>query len=334
MKYVKTFFISILLIISTYVYSMNIITTKKAAKVSDEIILQEEVEAVAKQYKTDNKTALNALIDNTLLYVGAKMYMPMPLEEDIEELIRKQKSYYASIHGKDYKNITDEDFLAYLHYNNISLSSYRNMLKKKIWVESLLEKRIDDEKVKMLNPSDDEINNYILKNPEIFEEREAVLLSMIYFSFFKEDESKLSKEDKEVLRRKADVCYKELSEDQKFTDMADKYSDDLISKNAQIKGRVGYVNLDDPKVVSRFSKEIIDAFKVSGIGLVNKVFETENGYYIFKIDEKILPQKISKEASYIKARDILKRENEEKLSEIVKVKLIKELREKVIIIIY
>ncbi|MBN2544692.1 MAG: peptidylprolyl isomerase [Spirochaetes bacterium] len=334
MRYNKLLFMLVLLIINTVIFPKNLIVTKKAAKVGDEIILQEEVENVMNKYNLDEKTALDILIDNTLLLVGAKMYMPEPIDEAVDEIIKRQKIYYASVNGIDLKNVADEEFLAYLHHNNLSLTSYKTLLKKKLWIENLLEKRINDEKIKQYNPTDEEINNYIKSNPEIFEERESVLLSMIYFSFFKEDQSELSIEEKERARRKAEVCYNELIEGQKFVDMVEKYSDDLITKNAQIKGRVGYINLDDPKYNNSFSTEIVDSFKIAGVGLVNKIFETKNGYYIFKIDEKLQPQKISKEASFIKARDILKRENEEKMSETVKNVLIKELREKVIIIIY
>lgn len=333
-KRVVAFFLIFTIISISEVFSKNILSLKKAAKVGDEVILQDEVEDLAKKNNIDNKTALELLINRTLLFIASKMYVPEPTEEMINEAIKVQKNYYASIHGKDVKNVTDEEFLAFLHYNGVSMVKYRSILKRSLWIKNMINKMLEQESGKPFNPTDKEIEDYIANHPEDFEEKEGVLLSMIYFSYYNSEQNELSKEEKEKVRKRSDVCFSELLSGADFEDLVSRYSDDLISKNAQKKGRVGYIYFDDPKVQNSFSSEILSALKIANIGVINKIFETKNGLYIFKINEKVKPQKLSKEQTIIRARDILKRKYSENLYVVLENRVIEEMKKKVIIIMY
>lgn len=332
LKYIIT--LTFALYFTVILYSKDILSLKKAAKVGDEIILKNEVEDLAKRNGIDEKAALEILINRTLLYLAAKMYVSEPTEEQIEETIKRQKIHYASQKGKDYKNVTDEEFFAFLHYNNMSMSKYKVILKKTLWIKSLIEKLAEEEKNKPFNPTDKEIEDFINKNPEYFEEKEGVLISMIYFSYYDKNQNEVSKEEKEKIKKRAEICFNELISGAKFEDLVIKYSDDLISKNAETKGRVGYLYFDDPKVYNSFNEEIIGTLKVANPGVINRIFETKNGLYIFRIDEKLKPQKLLKEQAIIKAREILRKRYFENLYTNVENKIIDEMKKKVIVVIY
>ena len=311
----------------------NIIITKKAAKVSNEVILVREVENYSKLYKIDYEKAKEYLIEEAILFIGAKLYTEEPKETDISNQIRDDKAFYASKVGKDLKNITDEEFLSALLTNNVSMRTYKEYEKKKLWISKFISESYEKEKIKRYYPTTEELEQIMKNKPELFEEKESVILSMIYFSYYGSSGSKKNDEQIKLLKNKAEECLKTINEDN-FVEMVNKYSDDLISLHSTPKGRVGKVPLDDPRTLNSFSEEIISVFKTSNIGLIPKVFETQNGLYIFRIEARVQAIKLSKEESILKAESYLQKEYEQNLKGAIRQRLVNELKRQMEIIIY
>lgn len=330
----KLYILLLIFIISLNLYSAELIRTKKIAKIGDEIILELDIKKYSKVYNISYDEAKNILIDLAILFTGAKLNIEEPSEEMINEQLRRDKAYYASIVGKEVREVTDEEFLASLNYHTYSLLSYKSDVKKNLWVRDYLNKKIEEAKLDPYTPTEKEINDLIKSKPDLFEEQEGVILSMIYFSFFKENGTLKNKQELDTLRKNSELCISELKQSEKYEDLVSKYSEDLISKNNAPKGRIGFIALDDPRVINSFSKEIVDDLKKSEKGIIIKVYETKNGLYIFKIDEKIKPQRLDKDETRIKAETYLINAYQRNQKENFKKQLINELKNVIDIIYY
>lgn len=325
----KPFLLFFVFIINLYLNPTVIIRTKKIAKIGDEIILESDIKKYSKLYGVNYNEAKNILIEMAILYTGAKLYVDAPLEVQVDEQIRKDKAYYASIVGKEVRNVTDEEFLTNLNYNTYSLISYKDDLRKKLWIKKYLTMKLEEKKMEPYKPSDKEVKNLIKNKPDLFEEQEGVLLSMIFFSFYSKNGKIMNKQQIEDVKKKSNICLLELKRNGKYQEMVEKYSDDLISKNNTPKGRVGFIAFDDPRVIKNFSQEILNDLGKSAKGIVYNVYETRNGLYIFKIDEKFKPKRLNNDEIRIKAESYLENEHERKVKDNLKKDLIEELKKQI-----
>jgi len=331
----KKLIITIIIVFySFYSHSQTQLNVGKAARVGNEIILKSDVLKRVKLYNISYEQALQEMIEDSLLYIGAKISVTEPTEEEILNQIRDDKAYYASKVNKDISAVTDDEFLKAILFNNLSMKTYKEYVKRQLWINKFLNYAIENEKLKKYSPNKEEINRLKKEKPHLFEEREGVIISMIYFSFY--DNTAKILNDKEILsqRQKAKKCLELLNKGLNFEDAVVEYSNDLISKNSTPKGRAGFIAFDDPRVINTLSEEILNAFKTANIGLINKIFETNNGLYIFKIDSKILPKKLSEEEANLKAESILINEYNINLREKVRKKLIEELKQQIEVIYY
>jgi len=310
------------------------IIAKKKAKIGNEIVLLKEVEKQAKIYGLSNDEALQILIEEALLYQGARVYITPPKEEEIENRIIDDKIFYASRVNKNFKDVTDTEFLQALMFNNVSMKTYREYIKRKLWIDKFLMASVERERLRKYTPTNIEIEKYIKDNHEIFEEKSGIVLSMIYFSYYTTDGKLKPTDIIKQLKPKSERCLEELINGADFGAQVSIYSDDLFSIKAVPKGRVGVVNIDDPRVSQVFSPEIAELFKAKKVGIVYKVFETKNGLYIFKIDDTIDPVKLSELEMKIKAESLLIKDYEMDLKSKTKEKLIKELKESIDVVIY
>ncbi len=324
----------ILYIYLFYAYSQTQIQVGKAARVGNEIILKNDVLKRVKLYNISYEQALQELIEDSLLYIGAKISVPEPTEEEILNQIRDDKAYYASRVNKDVNSVSDDEFLQAILINNLSMKTYKEYVKRQLWINKFLNYVIENEKLKKYYPTKEEIEKLKKDKPELFQEKEGAIISMIYFSFFDNKSNILS--DKEILNKKekAKKCLSFLNQGGDFELAVSEYSDDLISKNSNPKGRAGFVAFDDPRAKNSLSDEILNSFKNSNIGLINRIFETPNGLYIFKIDSKVFPQRLSDEEANLKAESILINQYQINLRENTRKKVISELKEKIEVVYY
>lgn len=324
----------IILNIIFYANSQTQLSIGKAARVGNEIILKSDVIKRAKLYNIGYEQALEELVEDSLLYIGAKISVQEPTEEEVLNQIRDDKAYYASRVNKDVRAVTDDEFLKAILTNNLSMKTYKEYVKRQLWISKFLGYAIENEKLKKYSPTKNEIEKLKKEKPELFEEKEGVIISMIYFSFYDNKGKILTDKEVSNQKEKAKKCLELLNKGLNFEDAVVEYSNDLISKNATPKGRAGFLAFDDPRVKNSLGDEILDALKKSNIGLINRIFETNNGLYIFKIDSKVIPKKLSEDEAYYKAESILISEYNTNIKETVRRKLINELKQKIEVIYY
>ncbi|HOJ62912.1 MAG TPA: peptidylprolyl isomerase [Spirochaetota bacterium] len=315
-------------------YTQTQINVGRVAKVGSEIILKSDVLKRAKLYNISYEEALKELVEDALLYIGAKISVTEPTEEEVLNQIRDDKAYYASRVNKDVSAVSDDEFLKAILINNLSMKTYKEYVKRQLWISKFLSYAIENEKLKKYTPSKEEIEKLKKQRPDLFEEREGVIISMIYFSFYDNNGKLLEEKEREAQKKRAEKCLALLNKGLNFEDAVTEYSNDLISKNSTPKGRAGFIAFDDPRVKNSLTEEILLAFKSASIGLIDKIFTTNNGLYIFKIDSKVLPKKLSEEEANYKAESILISEYNTNIKESVRKNLIEELKQKIEIIYY
>jgi hypothetical protein len=312
----------------------EVVISNKAVKIGNELILKTDIEKYAKKFKVTPDEAKNILIDHAVLFLGSRMYAPEPTEVEIDNYIKKQKNYYANKIGKDARIVTDDEFLAALNYSGTTIGTYKYGIKKELWIEKYIDQVVAERKLPKYTPGKEEVDKVIKNMPELFQEKEGVKFSMIYFSGYTKTGSKKDEKDMETQNALAKKCLAELEKGENFEKMVEKYSEDLISKNNTPRGRAGLIAFDDPRSLLNFSQIILDELKKSNAGIVKKIFPTKNGLYIFKIDEKVKPKILDDQSKKNKAETHLEKEYEKKMKEALVKEIIKELREKVEIINY
>lgn len=324
-----------LLCILMPVRAKSLLGDKKAARINNQIILVTDVEEHAKKFNISYNEALDQLIDEAVLFFGAKVTTFEPTEEEIEKKIREDRNYFAAKIGKRVSQVTDEDFLVFIINNYGSKKNYVDKIKRDIWILTFLEDTFLDEKVKISHFSNTEIETFIRENPELFEEKDGARISMIYFSYYTSEGKPRSRASIEKQKEKAETCLYELTGGQDFREMVKKYSNDIISLEARPTGYVGTLYFDDPRTYEYLSREIVEELKkIEQPGLLEKTFVTRNGIYIFYIDEKLDPKKINEDKARMKAADILKIRKERELKEEIRNRVIKDLKKKADIVIY
>ncbi len=330
----KLLFLLAVLIFTSASLIAETIVTNRVAKIGDEIILKSDVEKYAKVNNIPFDEAKRILIEKMVVYTGAKMFVSEPTDEEVQDAFIQLKGEYAARTGKDVKKVTDEEVIKLLNYNNLSLQTFRVQLKRQVWMNKYLKSIYLKKKFVPYFPKDDEVQKFIKDNPALFEEGEGCYLSMIYFSFYNGKGMLKNEEEIKKMNTEAEECLDKLRHGADFGEMVEQYSTDLISKNNTPKGKIGRVLFDDNRFQLRFPNEVGKELKKAIPGVVLKIFKTYNGLYIFRIDEKIPPQKIEGKAAQIKAKEFLERKFREKQEEKIYKDLIEELKTKISYIIY
>lgn len=329
-------YITILLQLTIYqAHPITLLGDKKAARVNNQIILVTEVEEHAEKYSLSYEEALNQLIEEALLFFGAKISTDEPTEEVLDKKIREDRSIFASRIGKRVSEVTDDEFLVYIISNFGSKKNYVEKVKKSIWIMAYLDEAFSGVKVKETLFSQEQVETFIKENPQFFQEKEGVRLSMINFSYFNSEGKPMSRADLDKQKERSAACLLELQEGGDFRKMVLKYSDDNISRRADPAGYVGPIYFDDPRTYENLSREIVNDLKnIKEPGLIPRVYATGYGIFIFYIDGTIKPRLINEDRALMKARDILRIRKERELQNKLRKKMILDLKKKADIVIY
>lgn len=310
----------------------RLLLSNKVVKVGDTIIFKQDVERYAGLFDLSYDEAVEALIEEELLYIGAKIYIEEPEDEEIEKKLKEDRKFFAYQAGKE--SLTDDEFTNLLLTKNLTMRTYKSYLKKRIWIDRYLEKIYRERVISNYFPTDIEIAEVLSRHSEIAEEKESVALSMIYFSFYDSQGGYKDSDMQKALEKRAKECLNRLRGGEAWDELARRYSDGLIGANAELPGYVGVLRLDDSRLEEKFSPEIIKALKEGERGLIDRIFGTKHGYYIFKIESKIDPRKLSEEAARMKAEDYLIREHKKALRLKAREAEIKEIRKEIEVVVY
>ena len=308
---------------------------KVAAKVNNEIILQSDVNKHAKLYKVSYDEALRELIDDALLYAGAKIAVPEPNDDEVLVMINEDKAYYANQVHKDVKDISEQEFLNALLTNNVSMKTFKEYKKRQLWISNYVASVLDSEAVKYYFPTDAEIAAATEAHPDLLLEGAGAAISMIMFSAYNRDGQLESQVVMKEKLRLAEECLEKLKKGSDFIDMVIEYSDDLVTRDdPDAPGYAGVVAFDDPRVEKSFPQNVIKALESAEVGTLLQIFQTNAGLYIFKVEAKIPPTKLYGDEARLKVESFLKNEHKKNLREKTRTRLIQQLEKEFDIRIY
>lgn len=253
-----------------------------------------------KNNKDRKNNVLYFMIDNEVLYQKAKENGFTPKEEEVK---LRYKEIESSLNTNiKYKKLIDElqldkEYLMEEIRKDMTINNYKLDFEKKIKI------------------GDDDIKKYYMQNKNDFK-TEEVNASHILISNLDKNNNIVSKEENEILRKKANDILIRIHNGESFEELAKEYSDDKSSgKNG---GQLGYFNKRDKNI--EFTNKV---FKLNK-GEISNIIETSQGYHIVKINDKIDKLKSIKESKDDINKEILKKlyiEHIEKLSKEANIKI-------------
>lgn len=161
-------------------------------------------------------------------------------------------------------SLSKEDFLQELANRNISLNSYKEQIKQDILKSKIASSIVQNG----ANVSDEEVDKFLerSKKNKIYDSKISLSQICVY------KEGKTEAQALELLKK----ILEELEEED-FSDVAKKYSE---APNAKDGGALGEFTL------SELSSDIFNAVSSLSTGQVSKIVDTENAYFIFKVNQK------------------------------------------------
>ncbi|QOY51871.1 peptidylprolyl isomerase [Candidatus Sulfurimonas baltica] len=226
--------------------------------------------------------AMKTLIDRALLYNYALSENLGATKEDVEnQLMKMERTIKNKVKGvKDTRRFLIEGFKK----NGVSFETLKLAIKKDITLDNLYK-----EKIKKTITNED-LKKYYEKNMYKFKEPEKRRVRLIYIR-----NNPSAKNGKEDARLKAKEAMKKIQDGADFGDIAAKYSNAM----SRIKGGdMGFIHkgLLEPYVEEK-------SFKLKK-GEISEIIEMDIGFYIVKIED----MKESKQLSFNKIKDGLRRD--------------------------
>ena len=262
-------------------------------------------------------------------FFNALISIELPSEEEVLEAIESDKRYYASHFGRDYNEVTQQEFL---NAANIGIRTYREYYlytQKKILISHFLDEFMEKEigKINSFVISDEEIQSLINEKKTVLRTAEKFEISFIYFSYFDSKGNELENEALQKKVKRAAECLERLNKGENFNSLVRLYSDDKKTIQATPAGYFGILEKNDALMRSRFSDEILKAFSDSPIGLNPKIYGTDNGLYIFYIHSKSEAKELSaKEQEFFVRSEILE-EKKQKFQQEIKMNAVEKYKE-------
>jgi parvulin-like peptidyl-prolyl isomerase len=206
------------------------------------------------------KYILNQMIEEKLLVQEAGKQKIKITDVDVDEGIKELKKSFTS----------DQDFQAELKKQNMTEKELRKKVKDSLSVKKLIEQDVE---AKIVQPTDDEINNYYNEHKKDFERPDQIRVRHILLRLDKNADMKAKSK---ILNTMRDI-QKQLKGGADFAELAKKYSEDPGSKDKG--GDVGFF------AKGMMVKEFEDAaFKLKK-GEVSDIIQTDFGYHIIKMEE-------------------------------------------------
>ncbi|MDT8337669.1 MAG: peptidylprolyl isomerase [Sulfurimonas sp.] len=239
--------------------------------------------------KNLQEQALESLIEKTLLYSYALSKNINTTESEIDEVMTNLAARYGS---KDL-------FEGAIKRLGFTKATFRDAVKKDEVLKKLYKQEIEVE------ISDKELREYYDKNMHKFKEPEKVRVRLIHVRNNPEDP-----EGREKAKKRIDEAFQKLEEGEYFADVAAKYSTAM----SRIKGGdMGYLHR------GRLQKAVEDVAFSMDINKTSKIIEQDIGYFIVKVEDKLVPNQLSFEK--IKdglAKDLKEKEESRRKSELLK----------------
>lgn len=270
----RSLFIFILIASCAVVYGQpNKFQNKIVAVVNEDVITQADLDVALasvvaeykKIYRGDELTAkieearqeiLNQMIEEKLILQEAKRRKVEVDDAEVEERLNDVRSRFPN----------DDDFDVALNESGLTFDALRNRYKEQIMMHKLVNYEVRERVV--VAPS--EISEYFAKHAEEFRAPESVRLKNIVIRFEEGNTESL-------VKQKTDDVSRLLKEGRDFPDIARQYSQ---GGNAQEGGDLGFIGK------GQMRKEFDDVVFKLKPGEISAPIKTQEGYYIFKVEEK------------------------------------------------
>lgn len=232
--------------------------------------------------------ALESLIEKTLLYSYALSNNINITESEIDDVMTNLAARYGS---KD----ALQDAIKRLGFTN---ATFRYAVKKDEVLKKLYKKEIETK------ISDKELREYYDKNMYKFKEPEKIRVRLIHVRNDPEDP-----QGREKAKKRINEAFQELKEGTDFADVAAKYSTAM----SRIKGGdMGYLHR------GRLQKNVEDVAFSMDINNTSSIIEQDIGYFIVKVEDKLVPNQLSFEmVKESLAKDLKEKEESRKKSELL-----------------
>lgn len=273
-----------------------------------ESIWDQEVEEGVKYKDTFKEMVLDQMVYTEAIYEAAKKENLLPTEEEVNNEIKDFKAQLEE--NEDYKKQLDkigidDNFLKYQFERDLASEKYKENFNKN---NSISEK---------------EMKTYYDEHKDEFyvDEVEA---SHILIKTTDDNGNELSDKKKEEAKKKAEEILEKAKSGEEFSKLAKEYSEDTVSaENGGDLGFFGKGEMVEPFEEAAFSMKV---------GEISDLVESDYGYHIIKVTDKVDEQK-----PFDEVKDTIKTTLEdekynsqvEKLKEESKVETNKELLEKV-----
>ena len=203
------------------------------------------------------------------------------LQKAAKENITLNESDYQGVNDmiKSYINMGNgiENFRSILEENKITLYQYSNNLRDTALINKLATALVKD-----VTPSEETIKKYYEENPSMFTQFERVRAKHILFSVSDEYTGTAYDEQKKAeIKKKAEEVLSQIKAGANFDELMNKYTEDPgTATNPE-----GYTFSRGDMV-----KEFEDTSFSMKVGEVSQIVETQYGYHIIKLEDK-MPEK-------------------------------------------
>lgn len=240
-------------------------------------IWETEVEDGVKYKDKFKESMLDQIVSIQAVYEDAKKKDLLPTKEEIEENVKELKeSLYADDASK--KKFEDmgisDSFLKEQEEKDLALQNYKKYFEENTTI------------------SDEELKKYYEDNKDDFY-RDEVEASHILISTLDENNKELSEAKKKEAKKKAEDILKRAKSGEEFAALAKEYSDDTGSgSQGGALGFFGKGQMVEPFENAAFSMKV---------GEISDLVESEYGYHIIKLTDKVQGQ-----TSFEDAKDSIK----------------------------
>jgi len=222
---------------------------------------------------------LDILIENELLIQGAQRASVSVSDNEVQAVYNEQKASVAAQIGS---KLTDSDFNSILmNYYSRSAEEFKEEIRRKL----LVEKFVRSEKKDVLNsvsaPSQKEVERFYKENASSFANPEYIHIKHIFIS----RESATSQEAYSKLENtRKQIVFGSKT----FDEMALEVSEDQSTKFSG--GELGWLAINDKNNKSLLGEDFFDNVFSLQEGTVSNVIESNAGYHLVLVTEKIEPR--------------------------------------------
>ncbi len=202
------------------------------------------------------KTALESLINETLLYNYAVSKNITVTEDELEEMLEKLEEAYGS------KKV----MLQALKNSNFTTEEFKQAVRRGIVLKKFNEAEIE------YNVTDDELKDYYEKNKFKFKEPDKIQVRLIYVRNDPTDPK-----GKEKAKAKIEEAQAKLKEDVEFALVAQDYSDD---RSRVMGGDLGFIHK------GRLDMNVEEIAFSMDVNQTSDIIEKDIGFYIVRVINK------------------------------------------------